>query len=142
MKLSELLQNRTGEVYRIKANDSVANAARIMTQHRIGALFVEDEQSTIIGIISERDIVSGVSRHEANLENINVSELMTTELIRCKPENTVNEAMGMMTDRRVRHLPVFEGDKMVGLVSIGDLVKYRIMEVQSEADAMRAYIAS
>lgn len=142
MKLRELLQNRSGEVYRIKANDSVSNAARIMTQHRIGALFVEDDQSAIIGVISERDIVSAVSQHNANLQDINVSELMTSELIRCTPENTVNEAMGMMTDRRVRHLPVFEADKLVGLVSIGDLVKYRIMEVQSEADAMRAYIAS
>lgn len=142
MKLSELLQNRTGEVYRIKINDSVLNAASLMTEHRIGALFVEDEQASIIGIISERDIVFGVSQHQANLQNIKVSELMTTELIRCKPDNTVNEAMGMMTDRRVRHLPVFEGDNMVGLVSIGDLVKYRIMEVQSEADAMRAYITS
>ncbi len=142
MKLSELLQNRTGEVYRIKSTDSITNAASIMTQHKIGALFVEDDQTKIIGVISERDIVAGISQHPDNLLNLTVADLMTTELVRCQPGNTVNEAMSMMTDRRVRHLPVFEGDKLVGLVSIGDLVKYRIIEVQSEADAMRAYIAS
>jgi CBS domain-containing protein len=142
MKLSHLLQNRTGEVYRIKSTDSIANAASIMTRHRIGALFVEDNQGKIVGVISERDIVIAIPDHQANLQNITVSQLMTTELVRCTPDNTVNEAMGMMTDRRVRHLPVFDGDQLIGLVSIGDLVKYRIMEVQSEVDSMRAYIAS
>jgi CBS domain-containing protein len=142
MKLSELLQKRSGEVYRIKDTDSIVNAASEMTDHNIGALFVEDAAGDIVGVISERDIVAGVSKHKANLQHLKVFDLMTRDLIRCQPDNTVNEAMGLMTNRRVRHLPIFEGDKMVGLVSIGDLVKYRILEVQSEADSMRAYIAS
>lgn len=142
MKLSELLQNRSGEVYRINESETVVQAATAMTNHKIGALIVENDAGEIVGILSERDIVVGVSEHTANLQQVKVSEMMTRELIRCQPDNTVNEAMGLMTNRRVRHLPVFEGERMVGLVSIGDLVKYRIMEVQSEADAMRAYIAS
>ncbi len=142
MKISELLQHRSGEVFRIAPTASIEQAASSMSEHNIGALFVEDDQGEILGIISERDIVLGIGKRGANLQEATVADLMTTDLIRCEPDNTVNEAMGMMTDRRVRHLPVFENDQLVGLVSIGDLVKYRIMEVQSEADAMRAYIAS
>ena len=80
--------------------------------------------------------------HGADLHDVAVSELMTTNVIRCSPDDTVNEAMAMMTDRRIRHLPVFDGEELVGFISIGDLVKCRIMEVQSEAEALRQYIAS
>jgi signal-transduction protein with cAMP-binding, CBS, and nucleotidyltransferase domain len=80
--------------------------------------------------------------HGADLHDVEVEELMTRNVIRCSLEDTVHEAMAMMTDRRIRHLPVFEGDQLVGFISIGDLVKCRIMEVQSEAEAMRSYIAS
>ena len=142
MKISELLQQRTGEIMRINADQSIEAAAKSMSEHKIGALFVEDGQGAVVGIISERDLVSGISNRGANLQDVRVSDLMTSELVSCTPDNTVNEAMGMMTDRRVRHLPVFDDGKLVGLVSIGDLVKFRIMEVQAEADAMRAYIAS
>ena len=80
--------------------------------------------------------------HGADLHDVEVRELMTTDVIHCSPQDTVHEAMAMMTDRRIRHLPVFEDDRLIGFISIGDLVKFRIMEVQSEAEAMRAYIAS
>jgi CBS domain-containing protein len=76
------------------------------------------------------------------LHDVAVSELMTTNVIRCSPNDTINEAMAMMTDRRIRHLPVFDGEELVGFISIGDLVKCRIMEVQTEAEALRQYIAS
>ncbi len=80
--------------------------------------------------------------HGADLHDVAVSDLMTTNVIRCSPNDTVNEAMAMMTDRHIRHLPVFDGEELVGFISIGDLVKCRIMEVQSEAEALRQYIAS
>ncbi|MCZ6724433.1 MAG: CBS domain-containing protein [Gammaproteobacteria bacterium] len=108
----------------------------------MGALLVEDDAGKITGIISERDIVGGMGPHGADLHDVPVSELMTTRLIKCAPSDTVLEAMAMMTDRRIRHLPVFDGDDLVGLISVGDLVKYRISEVQAEAEAMRQYIAS
>ena len=89
-----------------------------------------------------RDIVGGMGPHGADLHDVAVSELMTQNIIHCTPQDSVNKAMALMTDRRIRHLPVFDGDDLVGFISIGDLVKCRILEVQAEAEAMRQYISS
>ena len=142
MKLAELIKSRHSEVVKISSDSKIAEAANTMTQKRIGALLVEDAAGAIAGILSERDIVRGMGPHGADLHDVEVSELMTRDLIRCSSEDTVNEAMAMMTDRRIRHLPVFEGEELVGFISIGDLVKCRIMEVQGEAEALRQYIMS
>ena len=142
MKLSEVLRSKGSEVYLLKAENSIAEAATTLTEKKIGALLVENSEGEIVGILSERDIVGGMGPHGADLHDVRISELMTTNLIKCTPETTVLEAMGMMTDRRIRHLPVFDGDKMTGVISVGDLVKCRIAEVQAETDALRQYIAS
>ncbi|MCP3673297.1 MAG: CBS domain-containing protein [Gammaproteobacteria bacterium] len=142
MRLSELPRNREGGIIQISDTDSILNAATIMTESKIGALLVQNEEGAIVGILSERDIVRGMRGHSADLNGIAVKELMTKMLIRCSPDDTVNSALGMMTNRRIRHLPVFDGDELVGFVSIGDLVKSKIEEVQAEAEAMRQYIAS
>ena len=142
MKLAELIRGNSHEIVKIRSDESIAEAAIALTENKIGALLVEDQDGTIAGILSERDIVGGMAPHGADLHDVAVSELMTTNVIRCSPNDSVNEAMAMMTDRRIRHLPVFDGDELVGFISIGDLVKCRIMEVQSEAEALRQYIAS
>lgn len=142
MILADLLRQRSNEVFKIKATDCIADAANELTDRKIGALLVEDDSGKIIGILSERDIVGGMGPHGADLHDVAVSELMTTNIVKCAPEDTVLEAMAMMTDRRIRHLPVFDGDDLAGLISVGDLVKCRISEVQAEAEAMRQYIAS
>jgi len=142
MKLAEILRSRTQEVIKIRASECIADAATALTENKIGALLVEDDSGAIVGILSERDIVGGMGPHGANLRDVAVGELMTANLIRCSPNDSVNEAMAMMSDRHIRHLPVFDGDDLVGFISIGDLVKCRINEVQAEAEAMRAYIAS
>lgn len=142
MKLADVLHNKDAEIVRIGAHNSIAEAARVLTDRKIGALLVEDEDDKIVGILSERDIVRGLGPHGADLHDVKVSELMTRNLVRCSSGDSVNEAMAMMTDRRIRHLPVFDGDELVGFISIGDLVKCRIMEVQSEAEALRQYILS
>ena len=142
MKLAEVLRGKGEEIFRIKPNASIAEAATEMTEKRIGALLVEDDSGAIAGILSERDIVSNMGTHGADLHDVLVSELMTVNVIHCSPQDTVNEALAMMTDRRIRHLPVIDGGNLVGFISIGDLVKFRITEVQAEADAMRAYISS
>ncbi len=142
MKLAELIKGKQKEVVRIRANSNIADAANMMTSNKIGALLVEDDADGIVGILSERDIVGGMGPHGADLHDVMVSELMTRNVIRCSPADSVNEAMAMMTDRRIRHLPVFDGDELVGFISIGDLVKCRIMEVQGEAEALRQYIMS
>ena len=142
MKIAELLRNKNHEVYRIGSHECIADAAVALSEHKVGALLVEDADGGIVGILSERDIVRGMGPHGADLHDVAVSELMTKNIIRCSPGDSVNEAMALMTDRRIRHLPVFDGDELVGFISIGDLVKCRIKEVQAEAEAMRAYIAS
>jgi CBS domain-containing protein len=142
MKLAELLRGRSQETVKIRASQNIAEAAVELTENKIGALLVEDDAGEIVGILSERDIVGGMAPHGADLHDVAVDELMTRDVIHCSPQDTVHEAMAMMTDRRIRHLPVFEDDKLVGFISIGDLVKCRIMEVQQEAEAMRSYIAS
>lgn len=142
MKLAELIRGKSHEIVKIRSDRSIAEAAIAMTENKIGALLVEEQDGTITGILSERDIVGGMAPHGADLHDVAVSELMTRNVIRCSPNDSINEAMAMMTDRRIRHLPVFEGDELVGFISIGDLVKCRIMEVQSEAEALRQYIAS
>jgi CBS domain-containing protein len=143
MTLGELLRIKgSGDVLKISASECIADAATKMTANKIGALLVESAAGEIVGILSERDIVGGMGPHGADLHDVPVSELMTADLIRCKPTDTVNDAMAMMTDRRIRHLPVFNGDDLVGFISVGDLVKCRISEVQAEAEAMRQYIAS
>ncbi len=142
MKLAELLQGKSGEVHKVRFDQSIAEAATRLTENKIGALLVEDAAGKIVGILSERDIVRGMGPHGADLHDVEISELMTRDVIRCSPDDTVNKAMAMMTDRRIRHLPVYDGEELVGFLSIGDLVKSRIMEVQAEAEAMRQYIAS
>ncbi len=142
MRLSDLPRNRKGGIIQITDTDSISNATTVMTESKIGALLVKNEEDIIVGILSERDIVRGMGLHGADLNGIKVNELMTKMLIRCTPDDTVNGALGMMTDRRVRHLPIFDGDDLAGFVSIGDLVKSKIEEVQAEAEAMRQYIAS
>ncbi len=142
MKLAELIRGKSHEIVKIRADRNIAEAAIALTENKIGALLVEDQNGQIVGILSERDIVGGMAPHGADLHDVKVSELMTPDLIHCSPQDTVNQAMAMMTDRRIRHLPVFDDDKLCGFISIGDLVKCRIMEVQSEAEALRQYIAS
>ena len=142
MKLAELLQGKSQNILKIKGHQGSADAAGGLTENKIGALLVEDEGGSIVGILSERDIVGGMGPHGADLHDVAVSELMTTNVIHCSPRDNINEAMAMMTDRHIRHLPVFDGEELVGFISIGDLVKCRIMEIQSEAEAMRQYIGS
>ena len=142
MKLAELLKARDQGLVKIGSTQPVADAAEVLSRNKVGALLVEGSDGTIAGILSERDIVTGMVTYGAELHQVAVSELMTADVIHCSPDDTVNKAMEMMTERRFRHLPVFDGDELLGLISIGDLVKWRIMEVQAEAEAMRQYIAT
>lgn len=142
MILAEVLRGKSHDIIKINASACVADAAAALMENRIGSLLVEDDSDNIVGILSERDIVGGMEPHGADLHDVPVSDLMTVELIKCAPGDTVLEAMAMMTDRRVRHLPVYDGNELLGVISVGDLVKCRISEVQAEAEAMRQYIAS
>lgn len=126
----------------ISAHQPVAQAARFMTGKRIGAAPVVDGQGVLVGMLSERDIMRFVGDLGGDIVNRTAADLMTTMVISCTPDHTILDAMLMMTNRRCRHLPVFEDGALVGLVSIGDVVKARLEEAEFEADSLRAYIVS
>jgi CBS domain-containing protein len=112
---------------------------------RIGAVLVSDDTSDpagIAGIISERDIIGGLAAHGAAALDMSVDSMMTRDVHVCGPSDTIDEVMSMMTDKRIRHLPVMENNELVGLISIGDVVKNKIAESEEEARALRDYITT
>jgi CBS domain-containing protein len=103
----------------------------------IGAIVVSEDGSTVLGLVSERDIIRGLTDHGAKLLTLPVSKLMTSPVITCRLEESITAVMARMTRHRARHLPVVEGGKLCGIVSIGDVVKHRLDELQLEADVLR-----
>jgi len=142
MTIGKLIANRSGEVWRCNADDSVAHAVDVLASKRIGALPVDDGKHAVAGIFSERDLLYCLKAHGAKALDMKVREVMTAPVITAAPETSVIEALALMTRRRFRHLPVVEDGRMVGFISLGDLVKYRIERIEQEAEAMRTYIQS
>ena len=141
MYVNELIEKKGSTVISVYAHDSVATAANTLVANNIGSVLVLDKKEDVVGILSERDMVFGLKDHGANLHEVQVQELMTTDLIKCQPDDDIHKVMSMMTNRRVRHLPVYDGKKLIGIISIGDLVKNRIDEMETEAQHLREYIA-
>ncbi len=144
MNVESILRTKGAKVVTIAPDTTIGEAAKLLKRERIGAVVVSEDGSTVAGILSERDIVSGLAEptRRAGLVEQPVSALMTREVLTCDPADAVEKCMHLMTDRRVRHLPVVQGGKMVGLVSIGDVVKNRLEELESEAGFLRDLIAS
>jgi len=113
-----------GLVYKtVRPDETVLEFAQHLKDERIGAMIVTHDGSTLDGIISERDIAIGLAKHGEKLLSMNVSELMTKVVVVCSPDDSIDDIMNIMTQRRIRHLPVKDGDKLIGIVSIGDVVK-------------------
>jgi CBS domain-containing protein len=141
MTIAAVLSNKGREVATISQNASLGQAASELAKRRIGALVVLDGSGGVAGILSERDIVSCLAAHgDSGLLERPVSEAMTAPAITVLPSDMVMSALALMTARRIRHLPVLQDGRLAGLVSIGDLVKYRIEHIEREAEAMRSYI--
>jgi CBS domain-containing protein len=141
MTVRAILSGKGGEVTSISPDATVADAVKLLATHRIGAVPVTDS-SGVIGIFSERDVIYGLDREGAAALDKRVGEVMTAPALTVEPAAPVMSALSMMSRRRIRHLPVVEGGAMVGFVSIGDLVKYRIDRIEAEAAALREYIAT
>jgi CBS domain-containing protein len=142
MLIAHVLRGKGAQVHTARADVSLEDAARELDQKRVGALVVLSDSGAIIGVVSERDIVREVSRKGADcLENA-VKTVMSKDVVTALLSETIDEGLARMTDRRIRHLPVIEDGKLVGIVSIGDLVKHRIAAVEAESAAMQAYIAT
>ena len=142
MIVAMILEAKGRGVVTIGADATIGQAVAELATHKIGAIVVVDESERITGIISERDVVRAVARNSPNMLSEPVGSIMTTDVVSCGDRETIIEVMGRMTRGRFRHLPVADQGRLSGIISIGDVVKARIEEVEHEADDMRAYIAS
>jgi CBS domain-containing protein len=122
------------------AEQSVDDAARLLHQKRIGAVVVADGDLRIVGILSERDIARGVALHGPKVHDLKVQDLMTSAVLVCSPDDSLETLMNIMTHRRVRHLPVVDDGRLVGIISIGDVVKSRLEHATMQVDSLREYV--
>ncbi len=140
MKVRDILQAKGSHVYSVRPDQTVLDAVAILTEHRIGALLVRDAADAVCGIISERDVLRECLHRSGELARIPVREAMTRDLVVCVPSDGVDYAMGIVTKNRVRHLPVMEGERVAGMISIGDLVKASLDEAEYENRYLKEYI--
>lgn len=141
MTLATVLGSKGHDVVTVARDSTVAQAIELLGRHRIGALPVVDG-GRVEGIMSERDVIYCLGDHGGDVLDWPVHRLMTAPAITAETSTPVLSALGLMTQRRIRHLPVVERGELVGIVSIGDLVKHRMERIEAEAEAMRAYIQS
>lgn len=143
MKVSDILAAKggnKGDVIGIEPSASLAVAAKLLSRHRIGAVVIRGAGGRLAGILSERDIVRAIAEDGAEALQRPVSQVMTRDVVTCAEHDTCAEIMERMTARRFRHLPVLRDNTLVGLISIGDVVKQRVDEIERDAEAMRDYI--
>ena len=135
-----LKAKQSNEVATTTAEQTVSETAKLLHRWRIGATLVVDQQGAIVGIISERDILRGLAEHGGKVENLPTADLMTRSVMTCSPDDTIEQIMAMMTNKRIRHLPVMEEGKLVGIITIGDVVKSRMEEATMQVDQLRDYV--
>jgi CBS domain-containing protein len=140
VQISQVLRHKGREVATIDGSESVRTALAVLAEHGIGALVVSSDGKRVEGILSERDVARGLHDHGAGLLTEPVSSVMTAQVHTCTPASSVTELAQMMTDHRVRHVPVVEDGKLIGIVSIGDVVKARLDELEDERKHMVDYI--
>lgn len=141
MRVGDLLKTKGDKVISIPADCNVGTAVAVLCEHKIGAAVVLNKDGSLAGILSERDVTRGLGAEGAAILEQPVANLMTAKVKTCKPEDTMDAIMREMTSGRFRHMPVIKDGEICGVISIGDVVKSRIDDLEHEADAMRQYIA-
>lgn len=142
MKLKDLLARKGGSTITVSAAASIAEAVKVMHANKVGAVLIPDAGGCPVGIFTERDVVRLYAEGDVDLATLRVEERMTCSVVVGKPDDTVDSVMALMTERRFRHLPVVEDGRLLGLVSIGDVVKAKLDEAAKEAETLREYISS
>ncbi|MGH6934507.1 MAG: CBS domain-containing protein [Dongiaceae bacterium] len=140
MLVRNILDTKGNRVVTAQPGATIAAVSGLLSENRIGAVLVTDESGGIVGVLSERDIVNGLARHGAAVTNLTVADLMTRNVHTCRPGDTIADIMAVMTERHIRHLPVLDDDRLAGMISIGDVVKYRLDEAKLEVDSLREYV--
>jgi CBS domain-containing protein len=141
VRIAELLRHKGSDVATVAPGLSVTGLLEDLARHNIGAVVVVGDGGKLVGIVSERDVVRRLNERGAELLRAPVSDIMTTEVVTCDPSEAVDNLAAIMTDRRIRHMPVVEDGRLVGIVSIGDVVKSRIQQLESHSEQLESYIA-
>ena len=141
MTVAAILRHKGVEIASVSPTTLISNVTTMLSEWRIGAVLVRDSAGALMGIVSERDIVRCLAREGAACLEMTAGQLMTRLLHTVTPSTSTDEAMALMTTSRVRHLPVLDGDRLVGMVSIGDVVKAQLDDQAQEVDSLRAYVA-
>ncbi|MGI9412104.1 MAG: CBS domain-containing protein [Hyphomicrobiales bacterium] len=142
MNVAGILRDKGEDIVTMNPDESLRETVQTLASQNIGAVVVTDDRDRVCGIISERDIVRAIAENGDRALEAAVKSFMTKNVVTCSKQDTVAELMTRMTEGRFRHLPVLEGERLVGIISIGDVVKQRIAEQEMEVEAMRGYIAS
>ncbi|MBR0670786.1 CBS domain-containing protein [Neoroseomonas soli] len=142
MTIQAILRQKGSDVFSVGPGEDAVTIAQTLSQHRIGAALVRDAEGKVLGIVSERDIVRAVAREGTAALAHTARDLMTSELITVRASTHIAEAFALVTTHRCRHLPVIEEERLLGMVSIGDLVKARIEQAEQEAESLRAFVTA
>lgn len=140
MKVKDILGNKSASIITISATETLLDASQLLTEHNIGALVVVDKTDTPVGILSERDIVRKIANHRESALDILIEETMTRDIIIGFPDDELSYVSNTMTDKHIRHLPIMEDQLLVGMISIGDIVKSQLDHAEHEAHTLRQYI--
>jgi CBS domain-containing protein len=142
MNVEHILARKGREVRTIEPDASLGDALQRLRAERIGALVVSGNGTDLLGILSDRDILDAIADHGTDVLGESVGSVMTAKVFTCSREDRVGRIMALMTDRRIRHVPVLEDGQLCGMISIGDVVKQRLDEIEGEAAALREYVTS
>ena len=142
MQVAKILARKGADVFTIEPDATVAVAVAVLGERHVGALIVSSDGTTVAGIVSERDVVRRLAELGPAVLDLPVSSVMTAEVVTCTPAATTEELMGVVTERRIRHVPVLDDDRLTGLVSIGDVVAARLRELEEEAQLLHDYISA
>lgn len=142
MILEQILNDKGRDVISVRSDSTLQAVAKVLDDKRIGAVVAVDADGNLAGVLSERDIVRQVARHGEPALSMAVSETMTRDVVTMPTSESLDAALQLMTDRRIRHLPVTSDGQMVGVLSIGDLVKWKIAGAEAEAEAMKSYLSA
>lgn len=142
MRVADILTAKGSKVLTVRPDMSIDQLVHRLRVERIGALVVSATGTTVDGIISERDVAHGLAEHGAGILDLTVANLMTHNVVTCTPDDTLAHVAKVMTHRRIRHVPVVDGRELIGIVSIGDVVRYRLDELELETNVLRDYAAA
>lgn len=140
MTIASILSSKGSDVFTITLPNTLLEVCSTLREHRIGAILIVDDKGKLAGILSERDVVRRIAVNGPDALQTDASECMTSNVVTCSPQDTIQTAMGRMSEGRFRHIPVVENDELVGMVSIGDLVKRRIADAEREAEDLKNYL--